>query len=187
MRRVLLSVAASVALCVISGSAAAAVITRTYTFDATNLQSSGGGAPAPVSHVVGSITVTFDPTVAIYDVTSGITLNSLNLPLASAIGFSFTPFGSLTFGGIGSGVAGASSGTDDFEVAFFSPLSDTPVFGGLFYTRSGADQSWGTRTGTVSAVTVPEPSAWALMLAGFFGAGLAVRRRARLALALDAG
>jgi hypothetical protein len=175
------------ALCAMSGSAAAAVITRTYTFDATNLQPSGGGAPAPVSHVVGSITVTFDPSVAIYDVTSGITLNSLNLPLASAIGFSFTPFGSLTFGGIGSGVAGALHGTDDFEVAFFTPLSDTPVFGGLFYTQSGVDQSWGTRTGSVGAVTVPEPSTWAMLLMGFFSAALALRRRPRPAVAFDAG
>ena len=39
------------------------------------------------------------------------------------------------------------------------------------------DEAWGIRALTVTGATVPEPAAWALLIAGFVMTGTAVRRR----------
>jgi hypothetical protein len=174
MGRLATGLAAALAACWVS-TAAAATITETYAFTATGLQPTSGSVASPVSPISGSFTVTFDPTVAVYDVTTGVTLNALNIPLASPISFSFTPFGELAFGGLASGVSAVSQGEGDFELAIFQPLSTAPIFGGFFYSEAGAQTAWATGTGSIAVV--PEPGTWALMLVGFLGLGAAIRAK----------
>ena len=148
------------------------------------MDTSFGGAP-PIDTITGSFTLTFDPTVPVYDSTAGLVVNNLSIStLLDMQGVSFTPFGLLGFGGIFSGVAGATSGLDDFYVAMFQPLSDTPIYGGSFYTRSSAHGVWSALSATITAydgpargAAVPEPGAWALMIMGFAAAGATLRRR----------
>lgn len=42
----------------------------------------------------------------------------------------------------------------------------------------------GSYSGTINVAAVPEPATWAMMLLGFFGVGLALRRRANPVLAI---
>jgi hypothetical protein len=97
-------------------------ITGTYGFSY-----SGFNAGAPVDPVVGSITVTFDPAGGdIQEQTSGISLNSLNIPLGSAIGFSYvTSSDALIFGGI-SGTVETVNGGDDFSFSIHGDSTLTP-------------------------------------------------------------
>jgi hypothetical protein len=176
MGRLATGLAAAVAACWVSG-AAAATITETYAFTATDLQPISGSGAAPVSPVTGSFTVTFDPNVAVYDVTTGITLNALNIPLGSPLSFSFTPFGMLAFGGLASGVSAVEQGQSDFELAIWQPLGTAPIFGGFFYSEGGANSAWGAASGSVAVI--PEPANWALMVVGFLGLGAAVRAKRR--------
>ena len=84
-----------------AGLAKAALITQTY-----NITASGFGAGAPVDPVTGSFTVTFDNASDILaDTTSGITVNSLNIAVGSAVGFNYSTAGDiLDIGGIQNGV-----------------------------------------------------------------------------------
>ena len=77
---------------------------------------SGFPTGAPVDPVVGSFTITFDPTQSYTEETSGITLNSLNINLGSEFGFDYAPAPTpiIIVGGIRTGVHGITPGTDDF-------------------------------------------------------------------------
>ncbi len=77
-----------------AGLAEAALITRTY-----NVTASGFVAGAPVDPVTGSFTVTFDNASDILaDTTSGITVNSLNIAVASGVGFNHSVSSDLLIG-----------------------------------------------------------------------------------------
>jgi len=179
MRRFWCGLAAAAVVGLTGVAAEAATISRTYAFTMTDF--TGINSPAPVDTVSGSFTVTFDPSVAVYDQTEGLTVHSLSLPVGGTFAFSFTPFGMLSFGAIlhpvFDEVAGMTWGTNDFYVGFFQPLNDTPIAPTMGYTRAGIQDSWGTQTGTVYGhAAVPEPATWALMILGFGAAGAALRR-----------
>jgi hypothetical protein len=141
--------------------AIAANVTYTVSFSATNFVAAfGGTATDPVT---GTFTVTFDPTQSYTDDTADISLNSLNIPLSSALSFTyFGPgsnpggyqIGELVVGGIsghntpgcGSGPASGSGcvifGTNDFYLQIinftamptFAQLGYTSTSGSYFYT-----------------------------------------------------
>ena len=166
------------------------VVTQTYDFSESGFFNDAGGGPAtpPFASVTGSVTVMFDPSGAgVIDQTTGITLNSLSIPLGSAFGFDFFPNNppgenGLEFGGTAFGVNGLSSG-DDFVIGFLfngtNPADVVPNSGVGGYTSTSA--FGGIYDATVFTVTpVPEPSVIILLSSALPGiAFFRHRRRAR--------
>lgn len=189
-----LPIAASVvaAASILAGSEArAALISEDVAFSATGF-TVGGGGPVPVDPVTGSFTITFDPTKSYLDDTTDITSDSLNIVLGSALSFDYDtggPFaGQLRVGGVEVGAGAVTPGSNDFflEIENFATV---PTFGQLDYTQSssGPDSYYvsGSTGNSVTAMPVsgaPEPSAWALLLAGLFGLGAALRRQPPLVI-----
>jgi PEP-CTERM motif len=185
-------------------AADAALVHDLVTFTASGF-TSAFGQPVPSDPVTGSFTITFDPTQTYVDQTSGITLNSLNISLGSALAFDYSPTGNthgdadeLVVGGLQAGADSvflSPTVFDDFYLHILT-YSLTPTFQQVGYTTSSAtansnyfftdlpDSGAGTVTVTPITSGVPEPSTWAMMLAGFAGLGLLGYRKtvkARLA------
>ncbi len=186
-----------------TAGAHAASVTDLVTFSGAGF-SSAFGNPVPVDPVIGSFTITFDPTQTYTDETVGIKLNSLNIGLDLALSFDYSPTGNgngvadeLVVGGLEDGASSISLGSTgaDFYLHIFT-YSTVPTYGQIGYSpNSGGDDNTSyfyTPTGenglpspgvvgsvTVTPVTapVPEPSTWAMMLVGFAGLGYAAYRR----------
>jgi PEP-CTERM motif len=127
MVRQFLGVAAGLAIALSSFTAAtAATVTETYKFTLNDLTDIIGNSTAPVSPVTGSFTVTFDPLGSYNNETSGIVENSLNVPIAAPLAFSYFYDGNpndpqfMSIGGdnsisvCGNGAGNICSGTNDF-------------------------------------------------------------------------
>jgi hypothetical protein len=206
MKRSILLFSALVAGVVAVGAQAAnaALVNDLVTFTASGF-TSAFGQPVPTDPVTGSFTITFDPTQTYVDQTSGITLNSLNISLGSALAFDYSPTGNthgdadeLVVGGLQAGADSvflSPTVFDDFYLHILT-YSSTPTFQQVGYTTSSAtaDSNYfftdlpdsGAGSVTVTPITsgVPEPSTWAMMLAGFAGLGFLGYRqtvKARLA------
>jgi hypothetical protein len=170
--------------------ASAAVQTDNISFSAGGFISVYG-QPVPTDPVTGSFAITFDPTLTYTDSTAGITLDSLNIPLGSALSFSYslTGGGELVVGGIadGAGAIQISPSTDDFYLHIFT-FTTTPTFQQLGYSEAALNPSYfyndltNGGSGSVSVTAVPEPTTWAMMLLGFAGLGFAGYRRTKQAV-----
>lgn len=199
------ALAAPAALALCAGSQAQAALEK---FDVSF--TAGGftsvyGQPAPEDPVTGSFTILFDPTTTYTDSTTGITLDSLNITLGSALSFDYSPTGNgngsadeLVVGGLeeGASTIGISPSTNDFYL-HINTFTGSPVFQQLGYSQTTYSSAYwyndplgvggvafGYGTVTVAEVPVPEPSTWAMMGLGFAGFGfLAYRKRAALAAA----
>jgi PEP-CTERM motif len=178
-------------------AANAALVNDLVTFTASGFTSAFGEA-VPTDPVTGSFTITFDPTQTYTDETSGITLKSLNISLGSALAFDYSPTGNtngaadeLVVGGVQAGAGSvflSPTVFDDFYLHILT-YSSTPTFQQLGYTTSSstADTNYfftdlpnsGAGSVTVTPITsgVPEPSTWAMMLAGFAGLGFLAYRQ----------
>jgi PEP-CTERM motif len=190
MKRSLLLFSALVAsgLVVGAGAANAALVHDLVTFSANSFQIGEGSDPAPKDPVTGSFTITFDPTMTYSDSTTGITLNSLNIALGSALSFSYSPTAipsvinadELIVGGVFDGAARVqySPSTDDFWL-FINTFTAAPTFDQVGYSQTSVSSDnlfytvGGTGSVTVTSLTsVPEAATWTMMLAGFAGLGL---------------
>jgi hypothetical protein len=190
----LLSLAVAGALVLGPAAARAGVVTETYTFAFNGFTDVISSVPAPIKHVSGSFTLTFDPAVFYDNDTTDIVVNYLHGPVvASTIGFDNFPAGGgspgfIAIGGIQFDADFISVGTDDvtFNLKYLDPAhavlarcSDGYACGSApgstiasGYTLSGhPDSAW-----LPSAGGVPEPSTWAMLLLGFGALGLARRR-----------
>jgi hypothetical protein len=184
---------------VMAGAANAALVHDLVTFSASNFTVGSGSNPAPVDPVTGSFEISFDPTQTYTDETAGITLDTLNIALGSALSFSYSTTGSfagiLVVGGINDGASSIifNPSTDDFWL-FINNYATAPSFKQLGYTQTSVSTDnlfftpdpGGTGSVTVTPITsgVPEASTWAMLLAGFAGLGLLGYRqtvKARLA------
>ena len=167
---------AAIAMLGATGVAEAATQTRTFDLAASNFTIRfGNPAALPVDPVHLNFTVTHDPAVDVFFTTSGLTINSLNLPDASAYGYSQDSSYLIiaTFPESDGCTLGANS-----YCAFISNAFETTPTLELFYQRTNAGSIWRAQTLSLTFTEgVPEPAAWALMISGFAATGLALRRR----------
>jgi hypothetical protein len=189
------ALAAPAALALCAGSQAQAAI---ESFDVSF--TAGGftsvyGQPAPEDPATGSFRITFDPTQTYTDSTTGITLNSLNITLGSALSFDYSPTGNgngladeLVVGGLdgGANTITVDPSSNDFYLHIYT-FTASPEFEQLGYSQTTytaaywynnplgvGGPAFGTGSVTVTPVTtpVPEPATWAMLLAGFAGLSL---------------
>lgn len=157
-----------------AGGAEAAPITRTYDFEAVDLQAQifDQGVWPVTDPVFGRVTVTFDPQGPdVVDRLEGFSYFSINVAVASPVAFSYAAASDiLSLGGAGGGVEGGD--VADFILRIGDASSAQPVFLGLSYNNRR--EFWIAGSGTVSLVngpglTVPEPQAL-----GVFALGLLI-------------
>jgi hypothetical protein len=172
------------ALLLASSTAFAAPITRTYDFTVVNVHDqTNNNVPAPANPVVGSVTITYDPALGtIINQTTGITVHSLNVAVASPIAFSYNAANTdeIQIGGLDQGTGGLTDGVADFLLDIFDASGPTPFFGNMDYTIQAATIATGQFSdfaansradGTVTVVpmAVAEPASIAIFGVGLFG------------------
>jgi hypothetical protein len=184
--RVHAAVAAALALATAATSAGASTITRTFTFSVSGFVDGNGVLTPPVDPVQGKVTVTWDPAVDVVGVTSGITLDSLNLALGSPISYDYETFsGVLTIGGTQDN-EGVGDGTDDFNMIIKHAPSIAPTLYSFLYSQSPDVTYFVNTVDSVKTVSVPlpEPATWVSLILGFGALGGVARRRRAEALGL---
>jgi hypothetical protein len=188
-------------------SASAAIVTETYSFSLGGFVDEFGDppVPSPVATISGSFTLTFDPTLNHVDDTTDLVVHSFSgtgAPLDSPLGFTYSAAsGEFALGGLVPAPQEIDPGTNDFAIflnlanlskpqflpcntpgASCGAANGDPAFIIAGFTRSGADfdkSLWIAATAESEIAAVPEPSTWAMMLAGFAGLGFMGYRRAR--------
>jgi hypothetical protein len=145
------------------GPANATTITETINFTA-----SGFGAGAPVDPVMGSFTITLDPTVdtpfSVPPVGTTITFNNVNITPGANAPFFF--YSANSSGGFLTACSpaftascGETAGLNAFDIRMVN-FQSSPTFLGLSYSQSSEHNIFSTTTGSVS-VGVPGPIAGA--------------------------
>lgn len=177
-------------------SAKSAPITYDIQFTASNFSVVAGSGPPPVTPVVGSFTLEFDPTLA-YD-SVDIVSGDININVGGPVVFSYS---STAFGGqlnVHVGNAPVNQGTDDFSLIVRNFLTD-PTFFTFFYSQQsrGVYSSGANIVGTVDPpggappIGIPTPAALPLFAASLAilaavqtGGHLIARRRRRASAAV---
>lgn len=186
-----LALAAAFAL---SGAMAAdaATITKVVSFSGNSFVDQFlNSSVAPVDPVTGQFTITLDPSATVTNVTSGITLDSLNIVLGSALAFNYDhAIDRLEVGGsnAGAGIVQFSPSTNDFWFFVNGFLSGTPLFDQIGYSQTSFSSGnlffTLNHTGSVTVSDpapspVPLPAAFPLLLGAFASLPLLRRRSAR--------
>jgi hypothetical protein len=144
-----------------------ATVTDTVTFNTSNFVSSPNSVKAPTDPVIGAFTITFDPTLNYPDTTDGITLDSLNIKLGSALSFNYSSATDrLAVGGIQAGTDVIQFGppSDDFFLSINGFNSGSAVVGEMDYAQAESSANlFSAQAGSASVtpVTVPGPVAGA--------------------------
>jgi hypothetical protein len=137
-----------------------------------------GSGDTPIDPATLDVTVTWDPSASFGPTTSGVTVNSFNLPYTVAAsgvsGFLVLASYPLSDGG------GCYNPGSSFCIFVQFPASESR-WAATFFEQSPADGSyWVAQNVTANASPgTPEPSTWAMMLLGFAGVGFAWYRRVR--------
>ncbi len=157
--------------------ARAAVITRTFDVTASGFGLlDGPGSDTPTDPVEINFTLTFDPSVSIEPTTTGLTVNTFNLPDPVSYAYVASDVEPALVLGSKPGISPPS--TDCVlggGVSWCMNMSDPAGVPGApnvtLFQRGTADGSiWGTNNITINVVVGsagPEPAAWALLLLGF--------------------
>jgi len=133
---------------------------------------------APVDPVTGKFTVTFDPAQFYLNETAGVVLDSLTIALGSTPAFTYDPAeNEFLLGGLvpGAGLIDSSKPNDDFSLDI-QAFTGAPVIESFLYLPSSRSVQVAIVVGPVGAA-VPEPSTWAMLIAGFAGIGALGRWR----------
>ena len=157
-------------------AADAATKTRTFDINASNFERRfGNPAALPVDPVHLNFTLTHDLAVDVISATSGLTINSLNLPDASAYGYSAGS--DLLIIATSPEVDGCTLAANVYCASILNAFGPSPALD-LFYQGTAGGSIWRARTLSLTFTdAVPEPAAWALLITGFGATGLALRRR----------
>jgi hypothetical protein len=178
MRGAILTILAGTALALGSTAANAAITLVTCDPSLSNCTVDNSGAPAQSTLAWDDASVTSPTFTATIDFSNDLAGNywvSLNTSTPDLLftALTITPItgsGSITY------VGGPTSA--------ITLLAGSLGVGSYHLTFSGNSPSGGAEAGSLTFRTaVPEPGTWALMLLGFGGIGLALRRRRRPALA----
>jgi hypothetical protein len=163
-------------------ASARADITHTFFIEASGFTFDfGRGGEPPAEPLTVSLTVTFDPSKAIFATTSGLTVNAFSLPFKTEFAYSMID-DTLVFGSEPSPTAcGIDANTwcafvADASQAFpvLKSLSVSTANGGVWIAQQTV-----LNIGVGSAV--PEPSTWTLMLLGVGGMAWPLFRGRRVA------
>lgn len=177
----------------LAASAHAAIIDRTFDITASNFVQTFGFDPTPPTDPVHlNFTLNFDNSADINTTTTGLTVNSFNLPYAAEWQYA-AGVDDLALATNLPAWATCSSAPGTFCIFMHDVSSAAPSV--VFFQNSlptapeynvwRANNLTMTFTDATVGGGVPEPATWALMLLGFGGAGAAMRaaRRRRPALA----
>jgi hypothetical protein len=184
-------VSAGVGVSLLCFPANAALVTETINFNGP-VGFVVGSTPAPVNPVIGSFTVTFDPTLDYAPTATGVTVNSLNILFISPVFFSYNHTADLLKIGDTANLAGVQQGTNEFNLQVQTFSGQTLAT--LLYTQASLPNSaFGANDlnpvitiNPVITTAVPEPSTWAMMILGFAGVGFMAYRRRNQNVALAA-
>lgn len=174
----------------LSATAQAAMINRTFNIEASAFGQVFGSDPTlPADPVTLNVTLMFDNSVNVATTTTGLTVNSFTLPYATQFQY-FAATDSLALATTLLGPASCSSSAGKFCAFIHDATSAAPTL--IFFQNSlPTNNVWQANSLSVTYSDapggrgVPEPATWALMLIGFGGLGVQLRRRrAGLSLAV---
>jgi hypothetical protein len=139
---------AGVAFAVISSSAQAATIERTFDIVASGFfLASGSSTPAPVDPVELNFTLIFDPSGVIAPTTSGLTINAFTLPYPSI--FATDGAGHLALGQILMSATDCQvGGGDTYCLLMTGPASESPT---ASFDQLTSEGDWLAASVTVTA------------------------------------
>lgn len=181
MKKLLAGLVTGIFMFCVVGIANAALVTNTYDFTISNFRANDGLSTPPINPLIGSVTITFDPTRSYYNETNGITLNSLNFPLKSPIAFNYDEYGLQIGGGYPS-----SFWNNDFAAMLPSATCVSSVGYAAYVYAMNDKVYWSgditinvysTPTGSGNGSTSPTPIPAAIWIFGSGIAGLAGLRR----------
>jgi PEP-CTERM motif len=170
----------------LSAPASAAIVSRTFIFSGTNFAYAQPNVVSPYQTVSGSYSIRFDDGLNYINESNGIVLHSLNLPISPAsLVFSYSNSGPkfLTVGGAQNG-SGLQLGTTDFVHLINDPGGTNPFSAFILYSAPGYSFSAFVTTQTgfsfIESARVPEPTMWAMLIAGFGLVGWTLRPKKSL-------
>jgi hypothetical protein len=133
-------------------TANAATISETIGFKASRF-TAFNGTPVPVNNVTGSFRFTLDDTKSYTDATSGLVLQSLNLPRLQPVVFSYDPQSKMLTLGANGHANQYVWGTNDFALSVL--LNGSQASGSFFgYSEQGLNDSFETYR-VVTSVSSP--------------------------------
>ncbi len=182
MKTKLMAVALGVAAWALSAAAQAAVINRTFELDAARFEQVFGADPtAPPTPVSLNVTLMFDNSANVATTTTGMTVNAFTLPYAAQFQY-FAATDVLGLATTFTGPAACSSSAGKFCAFIHDATSAAPSL--VFFQNSlPTNNVWQASSFALTFSDapinsgVPEPGLWALMLIGFGGLGVLLRRQ----------
>ncbi len=159
-----------------TGGANAATVVQNLTIQASGFTLQfGDGSVLPVEPVVLDFSVSFDNAASFGGTTSGLTVNSFNLPYALQYAY-FAGTDVLTVA-TNAGISSCNNPASSF-CTFISGISTTPTVSFLQQsTPTGGFWVAQTTSITSGSGAVPEPATWAMLITGFGLVGASMRRR----------
>jgi hypothetical protein len=176
-----MAAALGVAAWALCAAAHAAVINRTFDLDVSRFEQVFGADPTlPPTPVSLNVTLAFDNSANVATTTTGLTVNAFTLPYAAEYQY-FAATDVLGLATTFTGPATCSSSAGKFCAFIHDATSAAPSL--VFFQNSlPTNNVWQasslslTYSDAPGGPGVPEPGIWALMLIGFGGLGVQLRR-----------